>query len=279
MRNAFEPILRTVFVTIMAVLAASGANASECVASASLGSDVAPIAKEKKLGYPKACLAEAADTETVKARFNVGPDGVVNWLNVYEMTNECFKRQAVQYVAKWKYPCTDEGIKGLTTEVSFDKKSAERALKKAEDAKKRRAAKKKRNFVPNISRTVSCVMYNPLDATLSAVLDGHPAARACRPHFDYPWRCFEKANEEEFSAVTFDVSPKGKAKNIDLLQSSNNCFNKYAKKSVKQIRYGETEEGFEDIVAVFKYSASEVKPTKTLRRRNTAAGQSGAGDP
>jgi protein TonB len=76
----------------------------------------------------------------------------------------------------------------------------------------------------------------------------------------YPARCLNRAEEIEFVTLRFDVSAAGATENITVIDSTNNCFEKVAVKSIEDWRYhpdtaagtGAPRKGFEKTITFQK---------------------------
>ena len=53
----------------------------------------------------------------------------------------------------------------------------------------------------------------------------------------YPQRCMSRADDREAVVVEFDVTPEGTVVNTRVLESSNSCFNRAARRAVERWRY------------------------------------------
>ncbi len=64
--------------------------------------------------------------------------------------------------------------------------------------------------------------------------DAQPLVRIQDP---YPERCQSRAGEEERVVVQFDVTPDGQTTNIEVVDSTNSCFNRTVVRSVSRWKY------------------------------------------
>ena len=53
----------------------------------------------------------------------------------------------------------------------------------------------------------------------------------------FPERCQSRANDEERVSLRFDVTPDGQTTNIEVIDSTNSCFNRSAARSVERWKY------------------------------------------
>lgn len=53
----------------------------------------------------------------------------------------------------------------------------------------------------------------------------------------YPQRCMSRADQRESVVVEFDVTPEGTVVNTRVLESTNSCFNRAARRAVERWRY------------------------------------------
>jgi len=59
----------------------------------------------------------------------------------------------------------------------------------------------------------------------------------------YPQKCLYRSYQEEAVNITFDILPTGKPKNVEVLNSSNECFDRSARNHVRRMRFHETQTG------------------------------------
>lgn len=64
--------------------------------------------------------------------------------------------------------------------------------------------------------------------------DAQPLVRIQNP---YPDRCMSRAKDSESVTVQFDVTPDGATTNIQVVDSSNSCFNRTVTRSVERWKY------------------------------------------
>lgn len=59
----------------------------------------------------------------------------------------------------------------------------------------------------------------------------------------YPQKCLHRSHKEEVVNLTYDVLPNGEPTNLNVLNSSNNCFDRAARNSIRKLRFKETSKG------------------------------------
>lgn len=64
--------------------------------------------------------------------------------------------------------------------------------------------------------------------------DAQPLVRIQDP---YPERCMGRADASESITVQFDVTPEGTTTNVQVIDSSNSCFNRSVERSVQRWKY------------------------------------------
>ena len=60
----------------------------------------------------------------------------------------------------------------------------------------------------------------------------------------YPGKCFNRSYPRETVNLVFAIKPNGKVTNVQLLNSSNKCFNKKAKNHLKRIKFETSNQGY-----------------------------------
>ena len=53
----------------------------------------------------------------------------------------------------------------------------------------------------------------------------------------FPRNCFSSASMKELVVISFDINSEGTTENVDVLSSTNSCFNRMARNAVKKWRY------------------------------------------
>ena len=164
---------------------------------------------------------------------------------------------------------SDESKPGGQAETviqSADQDDNQNAEGLATDAEAEGAAplKKKRNIQAFYLRTVQCTLFNTAKRSVAEVMADESAGRKCKLFPEYPWQCFGRVAPQEHTALTFKVSPTGRVKKIDITESSNSCFDKFAKRATKRLSFSKSEDGFLNVGVVFRYKIEEVISKKEL---------------
>ncbi len=150
--------------------------------------------------YPTECLEEAKEKETVTVAFDVDQDGALKNILIRESSNACFDNAAIAAVKTWRYnPALKEG----------------RPVEQSGNATRLSFAK-------------------PQEKAADQNQTAMPIARIPPP---FPAKCQKESGKREVVTLGFDVSPKGKTKNVKVIETTNKCFNKSAITSVKSWRY------------------------------------------
>ena len=150
--------------------------------------------------YPTECLGEANEKESVVVAFDVDQDGSLKNILVRESSNTCFDNAAISAVKNWRYkPALEDG----------------RPVEQSGNATRLSFAKPPEEAVDQNRTAMPIVRIPP----------------------QYPDKCQSESGKREVVTIGFDVSPKGKIKNVKVLETTNKCFNKSAIATVKSWRY------------------------------------------
>lgn len=187
--------------------------------------------------YPTRCMEDARLTESVTLRFDVVPDGHTTRIEVLHSSNSCFNKEAVRAVERWKYACVPDGLAGVETVMTFK-------LEGDSDA-------------PIMRRDANCVIFDRAAHDLDSVAANHALGAPCRAVVSYPLRCAPVSSESEYVGLSFDVSPEGEVKDVDVFETSNKCFNSIAKKSIKRRKFSPAKNGFQNVGALFTFAKTE----------------------
>ena len=187
----------SIFPGIFALLLAAAAQPSQDQGQL----DAAPITKIPP-SYPIACrpaAGERAAPQTVVVMFDINKNGSTQNVRVRESTDKCFEEAAVTAVRAWQYePPLVNG----------------RAV-----------------ALPDREATFTFVFEEP---TYIDEIDARPIKRLPP---GYPDRCQRRAAKLEEVILEFDVSTEGVPENIQIVESTNSCFNEAAERAVAQWRY------------------------------------------
>lgn len=152
--------------------------------------------------YPAACQSTAASDEvrhTVTVAYSVTKKGLPAGVRVRESTNDCFNDTALAAVRSWTFePRTVDGKKADQEDIET-------------------------TFVFKLDEETQTE-----DFVAQPLLRVPPV---------YPSKCMMRAGSEEAVLVEFDVSTEGDTENIVIVDSSYDCLNGPAIKSVKQWKY------------------------------------------
>lgn len=156
--------------------------------------------------YPAACTPSPGAlvrTESVTLVYRVLKDGRAAEIRVRESTNACFNDAAVAAARTWTFEPARAGGKKVEQE--------------------------------DFETTVSFMFSEEAPApTTLADFDARPIVRTPP---SYPQDCMYSANAREVIIVEFDVTAKGTTENIRILDSTNECLNDAATRSVRRWKY------------------------------------------
>lgn len=157
---------------------------------------------DKIPNYPASCVPAAGEEDKihkVTVVYTVSKDGEPEDVRVRETTDECFNDTAVATVLTWRFkPSTFNG-----------KAMAQEGVE-----------------------TTFIFRYD--ETTQEGDHDAQPWVRIQE---SYPERCMGGASGRESVTVRFDVTPEGTTANLEIVESSNACFNQTVIKSVEQWIY------------------------------------------
>ncbi len=201
--------------------------------------------------YPSRCMETAQLSESVDLIFDVHPSGATDRINVTHSTNDCFSREAVRAVMRWKYACVPNGLRGVETTMTFNLEGD--------------------GLGPIVHRSANCFLYNRSAASAEEVRNDHTLGTPCRALVTYPLRCTTVAKMSEHLTLRFDVSPEGDVTDIEIDEATDKCFKDAAKRSIKKRKFAPTSNGFKDIGAVFIFDKSEESRLPDCMPAETAA--------
>ncbi len=187
--------------------------------------------------YPEQCIAGAKQKEAVSLKFDVTPEGNTTNIAVTESTNNCLNAASLRSIERWKYTCTPNGLKGVETITTYELKEHASGV--------------------SFEREAGCVIYDRSKFSAEGLLSNPRLGASCQSSVSYPLRCVRGADKGEYVDIKFDVSAKGAVKNIDIIKSTNGCFNDGARSSILKRKYAPTEGGYHDIGALFFYDKAE----------------------
>lgn len=161
-----------------------------------------PSQPRKAPDYPVACYppsGESVDPQTVVVTFDVTREGITENVRVRESTDECFEETAINTVRGWTYePRRVNGRAKSQTDLET-------------------------TFTFVFEKTTSTEDF-----------DARPIYREPPK---YPERCMRGAKDIETVLVQFDVTTEGIPENIEVIESTNSCFERAATKAVAEWRY------------------------------------------
>ncbi len=195
--------------------------------------------------YPYHCLSGAKPEETVTLKFDVTPDGAPANVTVLRSTNNCFNAPSEQTVEQWKYSCVAEGLKDVETTTTYYREDTSPAA--------------------GFERVARCVLFDRSKHTAEKIAANPRLGTSCQTSVDYPARCVRKAEDGEHVEIKFDVTRKGKVKNIGIVESTNGCFNHRARSTISARKYSSTDNGYQDIGALIFFDKAETPPVKECR--------------
>ena len=201
--------------------------------------------------YPVSCYPEDGATSLehrVDVAFVIDKDGLTENVRVMRSTDPCFEEASIFAVRSWTYE--PRRVDGRARPQEDMEATFIFAFQLAD---------------PQLETG------NPIIETESRALvfDARPKKRA-RPN--YPDRCYRGAYQDERVLVRFDVTTAGTTRNIEVVESSNDCFNDAALESVDTWQYEpKTIDGVPtdrvgvETAIVFHSYWSDVRPENVIR--------------
>ncbi|GEM_PF-3816759 len=199
--------------------------------------DRVPLERHQE-AYPNKCSASARPSETVALRFDVRPDGVTDRIEAIYSTNRCFSRSAVRSVARWKYSCVPEGLKGVETTITYQLEGEGVGYHNEYDA--------------------NCTIFGLSKHDWKSVSADASLGVSCKSNAVYPVECKQPSDSVVMVVLRFDVSPDGDVQNIETLKAKKECFADRAAKSLERREYAATKAGYQNIGAIFTYRKKKV---------------------
>lgn len=178
-------------------------------------SSATPIRKDAPT-YPVSCYPDndvSQKENRVDVAFTVDNDGLVKDVRVMRSTDPCFEEAAVSAVRSWVY----ERRRGNSRRQPPEEMEATFIF----------------DFRVAPPQTTAGELAIETE-TRALVFDARPIKRL-PPR--YPDRCQAKAFHEEFVNVQFDVTVEGRTQNIEVIESTNDCFSSSAARSVRKWKY------------------------------------------
>ena len=228
--NGVETIISFEFVGRNTSFSPASYAKKECLASTEDSAVVQPLIRVPPQ-YPSLCHRNSKASELVVMSFDVTPTGDTENLRVTESSNDCFNDAAISSVAKWRYICSKNGVRGVFAQLEFKLEGEE----------------------PTHFSQTKCYLFNMNDVSASEVSRDTQLADRCGFSTPYPPQCIWKGRKSEEVFMGFDVASDGTPENISLQRSTSECFNAYATYAVERARYKPTANGYKDLGVLIYY--------------------------
>lgn len=195
-----------------------------------------PISRQAP-DYPELCMPQAGETkdpQEVTVLFSVNKEGFPENVRAIASTDDCYEDAAVAAVRGWRYE------------------------PRRVNGRKREQSDLETTFIFEIAKQTQALDF-----------DARPLLR--KPP-RYPESCMRRADSSESVTVQFDVTAEGITQNIEVIDSTNDCFNKTAMRAVEEWIYrpkivaGEAQDRT-GVQTVITYQLdSDVDPQMVIRR-------------
>ncbi len=152
--------------------------------------------------YPISCEpadGAAPQTHSVDVSYSINRDGLTENVSILDSTDPCFEEAALSAVRGWVFePRRVNGRAMAQTGMTAQ------------------------------------LLFVPVNDEPASVIEAKPVTRVPP---EYPGKCFAGAADEEFVVVKFEVSREGNVDNVEVLETTNSCFNEAAIDSVKEWKF------------------------------------------
>lgn len=222
--------------------------------NAALAEDVPADPKSKvPPAYPTSCYPEdsvSAEQHRVDVAFEIGANGLTENVRIMQSTDACFEEVSLAAVRSWVYE------------------------PRRVNSRARRQEDMEATFIFDFILAEDPAGVDEPEVKTDAralVFDARPAKRV-PPRF--PDKCQSRAHREEIVVLEFSVDKNGDTKNVIVIDSTNDCFDRAARQSVRQWKYepktidGEPVErnGVRVEIKFILEGAGRVRPENVIRR-------------
>ena len=201
--------------------------------------------------YPVSCYPAGDDKEVehrVDVAFAIDKDGLTENVRIMRSTDPCFEEASISAVRSWTY----------------EPRKVDGRARPQEDMEATIV------FVFKLTESQTGLEKPAIEARSRAlVFDARPIERI-PPR--YPNRCYSRAYREERVLLRFDVTTEGETHNAEVVESTNECFDQAAVKSVdgwlyepKTIDGVPTDRVGVETMIIFVSEGNRVRPENVIR--------------